>query len=89
MRRVGDELLRFLFMQFQHYYYLRRHGIGGNNHERQGLLTFEDVYRPRELKRFGRMIGCVLVNAHMTYKYVVNNPVDHPREHKTDSLRER
>ena len=48
VRRVGGQLVEFLFAQFQHYYYFGRNGVDDNNRERQGLLSFEDVYLPRD-----------------------------------------
>ena len=90
VRRVGGELVEFLFTQFSHYYYLGRHGVDDNNRERQGLLSFEDVYRPRDWNRrqFGWMVGAVLANAHMAHEYFVNGPEGRPREHKAEFLRE-
>ena len=29
-------------------YYFGRHGVNDNNRERQGLLSFGDMYRPRD-----------------------------------------
>ena len=90
VRRVGGQLVEFLFTQFQHYYYYGRHGVDDNNRERQGLLSFEDVYRPRDWNRrqFGWMVGAVLANAHMAHEYFVNGPEGRPREHKAEFLRE-
>ena len=90
VRRVGGELVQFLFTQFQHFYYLGRHGVDDNNRERQGLLAFEDVYRPKDWNRrqFGWVIGCVLANAHMMHGYFVNGLADRLKEHRADFLRE-
>ena len=90
VRRVGGQLVEFLFLQFQHYYYYGRHGIDDNKRERQGLLSFEDVYRPRDWNRrqFGWMVGAVLANAHMVHEYFVNGSVGRPREHKAEFLRD-
>ena len=90
MRRVGGQLVESLFTQFQHYYYFGRHGVDDNNRERQGLLSFEGVYLPRDWNRrqFGWMVGTVLANAHMAHEYFVNGPAGRPREHKAEFLRE-
>ena len=46
-----------------------------NNREHQGVLAFEDSYRPRNwnLRQFGFVVGASLANAHMAYEYFVNN----------------
>jgi len=75
VRRVGGQLVSFLFTKFSHYYYLGRHGVDDNNRERQGVLSFEEAYRPLNwnLRQFGFVIGASLANAHIAYEYFVND----------------
>ena len=75
IRRVGGELVEFLFSKFQHFYYLGRHGVDDNNCERQGFLSFEEAFRPRDwnLRQFGFVLGLSLANAHIAYEYFVSD----------------
>jgi len=75
VRRVGGQLVSFMFTKFSHFYYFGRHGVDDNNRERQGVLSFEEAYRPKEwnLRQFGFVIGASLANAHMAYEYFVND----------------
>ena len=59
VRRVGGELVEFLFSKFQHYYYLGRHGVDDNNCERQDSCPSKkhSVQRTRTFDSLGLSLG--------------------------------
>ena len=64
-RRVGGELVEFQYGAMHNEYYFGRHAVDDNNNNRQGCLSFEDIFVPKtwELRQFGFIVALVQTNA--------------------------
>ena len=74
-RRVGGELVQFQYGEVMNWYYFGRHAVDDNNNNRQGCLSFEEVFQMKDwtMRQFGFIIGLCQTNAFLAYNYFKNN----------------
>lgn len=72
-RRVGNNVVTFQYGEVQTHYYFGRHAVDDNNNNRQGCLSFEDVFVPKDWnkRQFGFIISVSQVNAFLAYNYFI------------------
>ena len=70
-RRVGGELVQFQYGQMHNHYYYGRHAVDDNNNNRQGCLSFEEVFVPKdwEMRQFGFVVALIQTNAFLLFNY--------------------
>ena len=70
-RRVGGELVQFKYGAMHNHYYFGRHAVDDNNNNRQGCLSLEDVFVPKEweMRQFGFIVALVQTNAFLLYNF--------------------
>ena len=68
-RRVGCDLVQFKYGEMHNHYYYGRHAVDDNNNNRQGCLSFEDIFVPKawEMRQFGFIIALCQTNAFLLY----------------------
>ena len=71
IRRVGSELVKFKYGEIQRWYYFGRHAVYDNNNNRQGCLSFEEVFTPKDwsMRQFGFIIALVQTNSFLAYNH--------------------
>lgn len=72
-RRVGGELVEFKYGEYQRWYYYARHAVDDNNNNRQGCLSYEERFCPRDwsTRQFGFLFAVSLTNALLAYNHFV------------------
>ena len=69
VRRVGGELVTFEYGEVQNHYYQGRHAVDDNNNNRQGCLSFEEVFQLKDwaMRQFGFVIALCQTNAFLAF----------------------
>jgi len=77
-RRVGGELVEFQYGEVMNSYYFGRHAVDDNNNNRQGCLSFEEVFQMKDwaMRQFGFIIALCQTNAFLAYNYFKNRKVN-------------
>ena len=89
-RRVGGELVEFQYSEVMNWYYFGRHAVDDNNNNRQGCLSFEEVFQMKDwaMRQFGFIIGLCQTNAFLAYNYFKNKKLnEHELETKAEFTR--
>lgn len=70
-RRVGGQLVEFQYGEMHNHYYYCRHTVDDNNNNRQGCLSFEDVFVTKswKLRQFGFILAFVLTNLYLFHNF--------------------
>lgn len=70
-RRVGGELITIDYSEYMYWYYFGRHAVDDNNNNRQGRLSFEEVFTPDrwEGRHLGFIVALTQVNSLLAYNF--------------------
>ena len=65
--------MEFKYGEYQQWYYYVRHAVGDNNNNRQGCLSYEERFCPRDwsTRQFGFLFTVSLTNALHAYNHLV------------------
>ena len=68
---MGGKLVYFQYGDVQNNYYYGRHAVDDDNNNRQGSLSFEDIFIPKEweMRQFGFIIALSQTNTFLAYNY--------------------
>ena len=77
-RRVGGELVQFQYGEVMNNYYFGRHAVDDNNNNRQGCLSFEEVFQMKDcaMQQLGFIIALCQTNAFLAYNYFKNRKLN-------------
>ena len=72
-RNVGGEQVEFQYGEYQRWYYYARHAVDDNNNNRQGCLSYEERFCPRDwpTRQFGFLFALSMTNAFLAYNHFV------------------
>ena len=71
-QRVGGELVTFQYRQIHNAYYYGRLAVDDNNNNRQGCLSLEEVFVPKEweMRQFGFVLALVQTNTFLVFNHL-------------------